>query len=217
VDVFQELGQFRDLGGGHRHDLIDGCRVKLLAHGETFGRGAADHFRDRARLEIRVAGILAFRRVDQVEILPDRQVPLEDEGLDDLVRRAGIGGAFQRQQLARAQMGRDLLHRADDEGQVGFAMLAERRGHADDDRVHLADPAELGGCLETGFGHRRDAGAGDVADRAAALVQRGNPIGVDVESENTKAGIAEAQRQGNADIAEPDYADDGFSRRQLFA
>ena len=56
-------------------------------------------------------------------------------GTQLLVGGAGIGGALQDTDLAGAQVGRNGLVVSMHEAQVRLAVFAERRGHADDERI----------------------------------------------------------------------------------
>ena len=48
----------------------------------------------------------------------------------------------------------------------------------------------------------------DVLDVAVTVVQRGDPLGVDVEADRREARLGEADHQGQPDVAEPDDPDD---------
>ena len=93
-------------------------------------------------------------------------------------------------------------------------MRGQRRRHADDDRVRVREPVEIAWWLETV--RRRHASSiarvGDVPDVALAGLSC-DLARVDVEAEDREAGRPRGQRERQADIAEPDDADDrGLSR-----
>ena len=87
-------------------------------------------------------------------------------------------------------------------------MLGERRRHADEDRIGLAQPIEIGGRRKFSGVHRRlDRRIGNMLDLALAGVELADPLGVNVEADHRETGLDGGQRQGNADIAEADDAD----------
>jgi hypothetical protein len=58
---------------------------------------------------------------------------------DQLFRGSGIGGAFEHNELALMDEGRNRLDGTGHVAQVRFMVLVQRSGNADDDRVHLRD------------------------------------------------------------------------------
>ena len=136
--VLEQLHHLRGLGGGDGDDVVDGACVEGARHPGA-GRGhAADDLGGVARVVLRVAGIDALGREGEEERLPHRHALPAQDGEDELFRRAGIGGALEDDELARAEAVADGLGRVHHHREVGVLGLAERRGHADDHGVALA-------------------------------------------------------------------------------
>src|ERR1039458_10836017 len=70
------------------------------------------------------------------------------------VRRAGICGGFQHHEHPLSQMPRDAPASIEDVRYVGFAILVERRGDTNNDRVHFPDTAEVGRSEERRVGQK---------------------------------------------------------------
>ena len=88
-------------------------------------------------------------------------------------------------------------------------MRAERRWHADQDRVGLAGTLELSGRFEPTSGHLlADKVVPQVPNRAASTAQNGYPLLIDVEAENTKACLCRRPHQRQANIAQSHDPDD---------
>ena len=89
--------------------------------------------------------------------------------------RSRIGRGLQHDELAALQVrldgARGLLHI----GEIGFAALIERRGHADHHRIHLRQAREVvGGGEMLGADVLLNFCCRDMADVALALVEFGN-------------------------------------------
>src|SRR5256885_6741311 len=75
---------------------------------------------------------------------------LFQNGRQHFFSRAWIRCAFQHYELALANIGSDGCRRVGDVAEVGLVVLVQRRGHADDYRVHLRDALEFGSRTEAG-------------------------------------------------------------------
>ena len=65
-------------------------------------------------------------------------------------------------------------------------MVVERRGHAEDDRVGLGDPREIGSGVELAAGHGRgDLLGRDVFDITFAVQEVTGFTGIDIEPDDT--------------------------------
>ena len=100
-DVFDELGHFRDLGGGDGNDLLEGRAVEGDPGFQACSRVAADDFRDVGGGELGIAGILAFRGIDDEDLGADLEAGGFDAGDDFLLGGAGVGGAFKAEDHSR--------------------------------------------------------------------------------------------------------------------
>src|SRR5258708_30868146 len=87
-------------------------------------------------------------------------------------------------------------------------MRAERCWNADDDRVALAEPGEVG----RGVGALAREGAGDALDTDVAYVRLAAGqfpclLLIDIEAENVETVLLEEQEKGEADVAVTDDTD----------
>jgi hypothetical protein len=98
------------------------------------------------------------------------------------------------------------LHRAE----VGFVVLSQRRGDANDDGVRVAQAPEIGCGLEPFLADGLvDTGVGDVVEPAPAAAQGSDAILVDVDSGHAIATTNGGEREGQARVAQPDNPDQG--------
>ena len=104
---------------------------------------------------------------------------------------------------------RDRFGSSNNKGQIRFAVLTERRRHADGDDVGAADAVEMGACLKpTGLQHPPDAGRGDVPDVRLAEIQLVDLLAVDIEADDAKATLGDRARERKPHIAHPADGDD---------
>ena len=162
-------------------------------------------------MEVGVAGVLAFGAEGDEEVDPRPEPGRGQHRQDDVAGSAGVGGAFEDDELARAKALHDRLGRLDDEAEVGLAGVGQRRRHADDDDVGLMQMGELAGRLEPGREHLRDLGIRDVLEVAAAGPEKLDLAGIDVEAEDGKAAESKGPAQRQPDVAEADDADLGLT------
>src|SRR6185503_2443864 len=199
------LGHLGGLRRAHRHDLVDRLAVERDADREAGGRGAAADFGDGARGEVRVARVLALGRETEKDVLAHREAAALDARLHFFFRGAGIGGALERDQLSGAQVRHDRFDRADDEAEIGLARRAERRRHADDERVGLGQARYVVRRLEPAAARRGDRVVRNMQEIALAGVQRHRLGLVDVEADDGEARLREAQRERQPDVAQTDH------------
>jgi hypothetical protein len=171
------------------NDGLDGLAVEGLGLFEA-GRGeAADDFRDFSDAGLRVAGVFAFGREGEVEVGAGLETrALFEHGAEVFIGGAGVGGGFEHDELAAAEMGGEGFAGLDDVRDVGFAILVERSGHADDGGFNGAPAGEIGGGGEAAGGDLfGDGFRGDVMDVGAAGVEGFDLVGVDVEAQDGDA------------------------------
>ena len=209
IDVLQDFGRLGHLARGDRHDPLQGHAVKLGGHLGAAAIDAADDLGNGPRGEMRVAGILAFGAEGQVEIAAGLQAtPLFEDRLQDLSRRAGIGRRLEHHDLPFLQGLGDLPATALDKLDVRLAHFVQRRGHADDDGVDLAELTEIvGGPEASGLDVLLDHAGRDVLDVTATGIQLLDLSGVDVETDDGELSGTEFPHQGQPDIAQSDDAD----------
>ena len=144
--VLEQLHHLGDARRADRHDRLDRrCRRARAASSRALRRHAADDLRHVARVERRVARVDALGRERQEEVDAGLEAAPLEQRLHHFLGRPRIGGRLEHDQHARVQVRGDRLDRRHDERHVGILGLAQRRRHADVDRVELGDDAEVGG------------------------------------------------------------------------
>ena len=104
------------------------------------------------------------------------------------------------------------VQRAGDEGEIGLAVRAQGRGHADQDSVDRGDRGEVGGGDEAaGLDHGPAPGMADMLERAPAGIEAVDLGPVDIEPGDPEPRHGRRQHQGqphmtHADDAEPFFA-----------
>ncbi len=132
-----------------------------------------------------------------------------------LFRGAGIGRTLEHNQLALAGVRRNGLDRAGHIAQVGLVVLVERRGHADDHRIHGVNLGVVGRGAEARL-LRFNNGLGQNAhDVGPARVERGHLIGRDVEAGDAETFAGKQQRQRQSHIAHAHDPDAGLAGFQF--
>ncbi len=169
---------------------------------------AADDLRDGLRRVALVARVFPLGREGQEEVDPRREPALLEGPSYDLVGGTGVGGRFEDDELAAAEVQPDGLCGLPHVRQVRLLLRRQRRRHANEDRVGLVQPGEIGGRLETlRFARPLHARPVDVADVALASIEGRDLLPVDVEAEDAESLVDEGQREREADVALPDDAD----------
>jgi len=79
-NVFEELHHLGDLGGGDRHNLLEGLGVEEGAQFRALGSDPPDHLGNVPRLEAGIAGIDALGRKTEKEVAPDLHAVLRERG-----------------------------------------------------------------------------------------------------------------------------------------
>ncbi len=158
---------------------------------------APDHFRYRRDDAARIAGIFPLGGECQMKVGSGMQAgSLLEDGAQIFVRGAGVSGRLEHDQHALAQMRGDRLAGFDDVGNIRLAILVQRSGHADDDRVDFANAGEIAARDKpSGIVFRGDRFALDVLDVAATAVERFDFGGIYVETDHGGAAMSELQRQ----------------------
>ena len=223
VDVFEELGHLGDGGAADGNGAAEDGAVHGGGQFAGFGAASADDLGNVVAGDGFVAGIFALGREGDVDAglaggagdLEAAAVAGFEQGDDDFFGGAGIGGAFKDDQLALVDVGRDGLDGAGDVAEVGFVVIVERGGDADDDGVHGLDLRVIGGGAEAGLLRFLDGFRQDADDVGAAGVESADLVLRDVEASDAKALVAEEQGEGQADIAHADDSDAGVASFQL--
>ena len=121
---------------------------------------ATDNLRNVVRLKLRIARIDALRREREQKIFVELQSLFFEHRQQHFVGRARISGRFENDQMAAAQTLCDLFSGREDVRDVRLFCFSQRRRHANDDRVTLAQMIEIRGgpqslCVDH-FLHLRD-------------------------------------------------------------
>ena len=155
IDIFQQLGH---LGGGGRGDgngaLEDGS-VEGAGQFRSLRVDSAHNFGDVAAGHSGVAGIFALGGKGNEEFffaseaaaggLQAKLVFFFENRHHHFFGGAGISCALEHDQLAGLKMRGDGMRGVGDIAEIGLVILIQRRGDADDDRVHLFDVRVIGG------------------------------------------------------------------------
>ena len=158
-DVFEQLDHFGGARGADGNDVSRRSARRGPRRASAGRIDAANDFGNLREAELFVAGIFALRREGQdrnrwryfrLRPVRDRaaQAALFENRQDQFFGGARIGGAFEHDQLIALQVRRDGVRGLLDVAQVRLAALIERRGDADQDRVHVAQAGEIGCGVE---------------------------------------------------------------------
>jgi len=179
------------------------------------GRDAADYLGDFL-LVPRVAGIDAFWRKAEGEVVAGLHPLLLEHWQQHFFRGAGIGGGFEDHQQAGVGVPGDLLGRGHDVAHVRILGLAQRSGYADVDGVQFRDDGEIrGGAERAGLDEGPQRPGGDVLNIRAAGVQLRDFRALDVDPGDRKSGFSEFHCEGQSDVSESDDPDLGGVRADL--
>ena len=169
----------------------------------------------RASPHVWLPGIDALGREGEEEVLADPEPAGAHARQQHLVGGAGIGGGLEHHELPGPQHARHAVGRRHDEGDVGLLGLSERRGHADDDGVGLAQR------VGSGVDARRplctsgaSTAVGHVLDRAQPAGQERGAGGIGVHADDPKAGAREGHRERQPDVAQAHHAHRGGAALQ---
>ena len=126
---------------------------------------------------------------------------------DEFFGGAGIGGAFENDELAALEIRRDGQRCLFDVAEVGFAALVKRSGNADQNRVHVAQAGEVGSGVEmfrvhVGFDFFR----GNVLDVGLAGVQLIDLGFIEVEARDALADVCKPECERKSHVAAADDA-----------
>ena len=120
--------------------------------------------------------------------------------------RAGEGRRLEHDELALGDHAGERARGVQQRAEVGLAVARQRRRDADEDRLGLVQLDEARG-ERAALEHRAEALGRDVLDVRAALAQRGDLRLVDVDADHVDAGLGEADRQRQPDVAHAHDAD----------
>ena len=120
VDIFEQLGEFRDLGGGDRHHLVERSAVERDSLPPAGGRVASDDFGDVGGGELWISGIFALGGIDDENGLAGNETSGFDARDNFLVGGAGVGGAFEAENGAGFEIRTHCIESVADVGEIGF-------------------------------------------------------------------------------------------------
>ncbi|MNF79915.1 hypothetical protein D3C84_621460 [compost metagenome] len=156
----------------------------------------ADDFRDGTGFKVRVARIFTLGRIDQEDGFADYQAAFLHTRQQLFFGGAWIGGAFQRNDLTGTQVRFECVGGVDHEAHIRLAVFIQRRRHAENQSIALADTAEIGSGLEAALAGSRDFVSGDMLDIALTGVELAHLAFINVYTQHTKANSVVAQHQG---------------------
>ncbi len=125
----------------------------------------------------------------------------------DFFGGAGVGCTLENHQLSGLEMGREGVCSIGDEAEVGFVILVERSGDADDDGVHRIQAGVVGSGGEALLLGSPDFFDGDAVDIGFAPGEDVDFARIDVEAGDFKLLFAEQQGERQSHVAEADDAD----------
>ena len=163
-----------------------------------------DDLRRIAGLVDQVAGIDTLGREAEIEILTALETrALFQDGLEQLLGRAGIRRGLQNDHRALGQVLRDRLSGRADIADVRLLMRIQGGGHADSDKVHVLNKAEVGGCAQHTVRHQFfQIGVDNVADIVLAGVDQIHFLLLNVKADGLEAVLGLVHRQRQTDITE---------------
>ncbi len=217
IDILEQLGHLRGGGRGDGNGAAEDGAVERGGDFAGLGIESANHLRNIVTSHLGVAGILALGRKRDPDIVvagcafagsfQAGLVFLFENRNQDFFGGAGVGRALEDDDLAGAQIGRDGVSGVGDVAEVGLVILVERRGDADDDRIHGGDLRIVGrGFKAVRFG-RRDLRRRDAENVGAAAGQGVDFSLIDIETGDGKFLLAVEQGQRQSDVAEADDSD----------
>src|SRR5208282_5730636 len=222
VDVLQQLGHLRGRGRGDGNGAAEDGAIECGSDFAGLRIQSANYFRNVVARHRGVAGVLALGRERDPDIavagcslagsFQAGPVLLFENRNQDFFGGAGIGGAFEDDDLTGAQMGGYGMSGVGDVAEIGLVIFVERRGDADDDRIHGGDLRIVGRGFEAVRLGRRDFLRSDAENVGAAVSQGIDFSLIDIKTCDGKLLLAVEQCQRQSNVAEADDADLSLAR-----
>ncbi len=198
VGELGDLDRSRPVGAGGHDAAID-----LVDDVERGGGVGRDDLQDVVEPPFLVAGIDAFRRVADVEILLPYEARRLFQGRDaDFLGDARIDRRLVDHDVALLELGAHGCRCALERFQIGLLAGVDRRRNGHDVEVGRGKILRVGGEFQS---RHLERGRVDFARPVVALGQLGDPPCVDVEGDDGRSGTRKGGGDGQADIAEPDH------------
>ncbi len=223
VDVLEQLGHLSHGGAADRHHAPEDGAVKGASKFGGNGAASAHNLGNIVPGNRIITGVFALGRKGHVDTAGVRRardpqaagVASFKQRYHDFFGSAGIGRAFEDDELAVAQVWRNRHYRAGHIAQVRLVILVQGCRDADDDGVHLVNLGVVRRRVEAGLlrflNHLRE----DTNNVGAASVERGDFVCGNVEAVHAEALAREQQRQRQAHIAHANDAHTGLTRFDL--
>jgi hypothetical protein len=165
-----------------------------------------------------VARVDALWGKGHCEVDAHLQARLLEEGNEEIVRGARIGGTAEDDQMSAPEALPNLFHRFHDVGDIGILGLGEGSRHADVDHVGLGERSVVAGGLEPSrVPYLLHLLRGDIFDVGGALVDDPDLVLIQLESGDPEPRLCELQRQGQPHVAEANDTDPRMAGIDSFA
>ena len=205
VDVLEQLRHLGHPGGGYRDHPLDHRPVERLANPEAALRHPPHHLGDLVKGVTLVSRVLPFWGVYEEVILSHLESRGLKPGEDLLLGGARVGGALEGYELSGAEVLGDRLGGLHHKGEVRFPVGAKGGGNADEDRVCLPQPREVGSGAKPPLPRLLHLFLRDVADVRGPFSEGPDLPRIGVKPQDPKAHFREPQGEGKAHISEPDH------------
>jgi hypothetical protein len=190
-------------------DALHHVAVKRHRHVGADIVDAAHEPGDRAGLD-RPARVLALGAVGDKKVLPAPQAGLGEDRQHLIAGGAGVRRRLQHDQLPAAQDSGDHAGTLQDVAQVGFAVRAQRRGDAQQDRVGVREALGADGGLEPiGGGQLLGQLVAQVVDVRLAALELVDLGRVGVVADDAVADVVHGPNQREPHVAQADH---GYGR-----
>ena len=174
----------------------------------TGRRNAAHHLRRRVYGEVRAAWIDALGRHRQEKVGAGAQATLFEHRLQHFAGRARIGGRFEHDGVALAEVACDSSGGRADSAKVGLAVLGQWRWHADQNRVGVSQLGLVGRAGQLAFvDEASEIARVDVFDVRIARIEARHLARVWVEAHHGAPRFCETNCERKTDVAGSDNCD----------
>ena len=211
ADVDVSIGVLQDLlhlcHSGRRYGGHVPIQNGVVHHGDHLRGVSTDGTHNLggvAGLIDEVARIHPLRGEAQVKVLPALEaVALLQDGANQLLRGAGIGGGLQHHHGPPSEVLGDGDGGIPDVADVRLLVLVQRRGHADGDEIHITHPGEIrGGAEHSGLHQLFQIRVHHVADVVFPGVHHVHLFLLDIKADGAEPVFRLIHRQGQSHVSQ---------------